>query len=256
MKSSATFSDPRHAPRGERDQPAQAPRRDQHGERAAGGREQRALGRELPGQATAARAERLTDRHLLPPSRRTREDQVRDVHARDQQQQANAGTAARTSASPRRRPGRPAAEPRAVSSRFAPDSRRETAGSPWRRNPRVVPAPVRSVTPGCSRARQPSRRRRLRLRRTGAAPRNPAGLQTSTSLWTRAAGMTEPWRHHADDLNRVGVDDDRPPDGRRIGAQPPAPEAVAHDRDVRDAGVSSSGPKIRPCAGATPRTEK
>ena len=53
-------------------------------------REHRAFGHELPGQLAGARTERLPDRDLLASSCRPREDEMRDVDARDQQEQADA----------------------------------------------------------------------------------------------------------------------------------------------------------------------
>ena len=54
---------------------------------AGGEREDQALGQQLPHQPPAARAERRADGHLALARRRPRQQQVRDVRARDQQQQ-------------------------------------------------------------------------------------------------------------------------------------------------------------------------
>ena len=59
--------------------------------------------------------------------------------------------------------------------------------------------------------------------------------------------MTEPSGHHAHDQDRILIDHDRPADGLRIGIQPPPPEAVADDREVRDAGrvvLAVEGPAV------------
>ena len=64
-----------------------APRRDENAERAADRREQQALGQQLADQPPARRAERQPDRDLLLPRRRTRQQQVGDVRAHDQQHQ-------------------------------------------------------------------------------------------------------------------------------------------------------------------------
>ena len=65
-------------------------RRDGRGREAAGGGEDEALGHELAHQAAAAGPEREPQRHLRPPRGAAREQQVREVRARDQQQDADA----------------------------------------------------------------------------------------------------------------------------------------------------------------------
>ena len=53
--------------------------------RRAEGREHERLGQALPDQSGGAGTERQAHRHLAAPSRRAREQQVRDVGARDEQ---------------------------------------------------------------------------------------------------------------------------------------------------------------------------
>ena len=71
--------------RGQREQPSDAPRRDDDAERAAGEREHRALRQQLADDAPAPGAERLAYRHLACARSAARQQQVRDVGARDQQ---------------------------------------------------------------------------------------------------------------------------------------------------------------------------
>ncbi len=81
----------RQARRADLHEGVDAPDRDQQAERAAGRREQHALGQELPHQARAAGAQRAANGNLPLPDRRAREQQVRDVGAGDQQHEADRG---------------------------------------------------------------------------------------------------------------------------------------------------------------------
>ena len=79
--------------RGIERQETHQPPRQQHGEGHAGDpageRQQQALHQELADELPPARAERRLDRHLLLSGRGAREQQVRDVRARDQQHEAH-----------------------------------------------------------------------------------------------------------------------------------------------------------------------
>src|SRR5206468_9834794 len=65
------------------------PPRDQKSDPRAGTCEQKALYEALADDRAAARAERETDGHLFLPRRAAREEEVRHVRARDQQDQAD-----------------------------------------------------------------------------------------------------------------------------------------------------------------------
>ncbi len=71
-----------------RQRPRAGPREHEPGQ-AAAGRQHEALGRELPQEPRAAGAERAAHRHLALARGRAREEQVRDVRARDQQHEAD-----------------------------------------------------------------------------------------------------------------------------------------------------------------------
>ena len=68
--------------------------RDGRGGEAAGGGEHEALRHELPHQPAAAGAEREPQRHLGPARGAAREQQVREVRARNQQQRCRRPRAA------------------------------------------------------------------------------------------------------------------------------------------------------------------
>ena len=85
--------------------------------------EQHALGQQLPDDAPAAGAERQADRHLAAPRRGLRQQQVRDVRARDQQHGAH------DAAEQQRRPSASAAADwRSPSSSSAPNALQRADG--------------------------------------------------------------------------------------------------------------------------------
>ena len=63
--------------------------RDDEAERAACGRERQALAEELTGEPRAVCAERRADGQLPPASGRARQQEIRDVRAADEQQEAD-----------------------------------------------------------------------------------------------------------------------------------------------------------------------
>ena len=73
---------------GERDQQFDAPDGQHQAERAADDGQQRALGEQLPQQPRAAGAERRADRHLALAPHHSREREVGDARADDQQNEA------------------------------------------------------------------------------------------------------------------------------------------------------------------------
>ena len=79
----ADLLEPRRRRRGDGDQPLHAPPREEQTGGAAGEREQRAFGQELPHDLAAAGAERGADRDLAPAIGGAREQQAHDVRARD-----------------------------------------------------------------------------------------------------------------------------------------------------------------------------
>ena len=62
--------------------------RDQHAEQRAGAAQQQAFGEQRPPQRAGARAERGANRQLAFAAHRARENQVGDVRARDDEDQA------------------------------------------------------------------------------------------------------------------------------------------------------------------------
>ena len=76
-------------PLGRNDQSQQTPAPTSSPASAAGNREQNALGEQLPDDAPTARTERAPHREFAMPRRRARERQVREVHARDEQQESD-----------------------------------------------------------------------------------------------------------------------------------------------------------------------
>ena len=74
----------RDAVRADGDDQVYAPARQQQAQRAAGGRQQHALGQQLPDDAPAARAHGRADGHLFLPRSGARQQQVGDVGAGDQ----------------------------------------------------------------------------------------------------------------------------------------------------------------------------
>src|SRR5262249_1072697 len=75
--------------RGHRHQYVDAPLRQQESERPAERRQQQAFSQKLPHKAEASRAERQANAYFTPSSRGPRQQQVRYVHAGDQQNEAN-----------------------------------------------------------------------------------------------------------------------------------------------------------------------
>ena len=69
--------------RTESDERANAGRRDEHSTDAAKHREKEALGEQLPNESTAARAERRPQREFATPLNAPREQEVRHIDARD-----------------------------------------------------------------------------------------------------------------------------------------------------------------------------
>ena len=72
---------------------------------AAGGRENQALREKLAEQTKPARADREPHRHFMPPRERAHQQQIADIRARDQQDEAGhhqRNTQASAAACPRR----------------------------------------------------------------------------------------------------------------------------------------------------------
>ena len=78
-------------------------------EHAAGQREQDAFGQQLPDDAAASRADGRADRDLALAARRAHEQQVGDVRARDQQDEADGAEQDPERRPDVARPARPAA---------------------------------------------------------------------------------------------------------------------------------------------------
>ena len=81
----AVEADARDVARVQRQQRADADDTQDHADRAAGGRKGDTFGQELADDAAAAGADRGADRHLAPPDGRANEEKIRDIRARDQQ---------------------------------------------------------------------------------------------------------------------------------------------------------------------------
>jgi hypothetical protein len=79
--------EPRQVGRREGQQPAHAERGDHHARQAAGRRQHERLGDELPRDPAASRAERVADREFALARGSLREEQVRHVRARDEEQE-------------------------------------------------------------------------------------------------------------------------------------------------------------------------
>jgi hypothetical protein len=78
--------DSRDAIRYQAGQDREPPARQRHTQEPAARGDEQAFGGELPGDSPASSPERGADRKLLRPSRHSREREIRDVGARDQQQ--------------------------------------------------------------------------------------------------------------------------------------------------------------------------
>ena len=88
-RSTAIVREPREARRRQRLKELRAPRRDQQARGAADQAEQQAFGQHLPQQPTPPGAERRPNRQLALPRGGARQQQVRDVGAGDQQDEAH-----------------------------------------------------------------------------------------------------------------------------------------------------------------------
>ena len=158
----AHFVETRNALRRHRQQRLGAPRRQQQADEPRHDREHDALGDELRDDAAAAGAERAADGDLALARRRPREQEVRDIRGRNQQQEsdraeqhvqdlADVADDARPAAAPRRSSSLPAPgycrlRPAATVSRFARSSAIADAGLQARQAGRVErPAPRRRV---------------------------------------------------------------------------------------------------------------
>ena len=227
-------------------------------------RQQRALGQQLHDQPAAPGAERQADGDLLLPRRRARQQQVRDVGARDQQHQADdrhqqaaglddvvaeAGVDRRL----RQRHQRDAAALVLVrvflfelardrlqvgfgllhrDARLQPAGHVEHEPAPVVRLGQLAEEAVRRLRVG--HVRHPQRRRADRV------------------------GALEALRHHADDREGVAVQVDRAADDRRVAAVPLLPLAVPEHRHQlrRPASGLRRRRKPRPICGRAPSTEK
>ena len=137
----------RSAPRSSRDDVRAAdPLTDDVARESAEARKQQALGDHLPDEPPAARAERRANGHLALPRRRAHEQQVRDVHAGEQQHE----------------PGDREPE--------------DAARAEWPRAPRASASAARAAP--ASRARRcPDRSRDARPRASPSARPSPPGLR-------------------------------------------------------------------------------
>jgi hypothetical protein len=207
-----------------------APPRDRDAGGAAGEREQQALGEQLTDQPRAARANGEPHGDLPPAPRRANEEQVRDVRAGREQDEAHGGE------QHEERP--PYDRVRARCVEFTCDR------APVERSDhriRVLLIEDRTV---------PLHRfLGLRRRDAGLEPRGDVEAVTPRlaehvrrqrhhgQQHVRAAGQpAESGRQHADHSVRLAIDRDRPAEHRRIGVELPLPQRIGEDRDVRGAG--------------------
>jgi hypothetical protein len=220
----------------ERRDEVRRPERREHGRDGAAEREEHALGEELPDDAPPARAEREADRDLAAPPDRAGEEQVRDVHRRDEQHdprdREHSGGEAEDVA-----PVRPGADHR------APVRHRD--------HPVLVLLRVllgQRAHDGVQRrlrllARRPRREARHDVEPPRAARLEEVVLRHDGPLHghrdEEVAGALEvrareALRRDADHGERAPVDGHRAPDDARVGAEALAPQPVAeHDDRAR-----------------------
>ena len=193
--------------------------RDDDAERRSHRGEQDALGEELADQAAAARANRRAHRDFALAHRRAREQQARDVGARDHQQERR-----RAEQREQRRPE----EADDFVSRAAPRAREYSPLVDGFSAPRRLVSARSSafaasgVMPGFSRKSDSMK----------CAPRLCCvDVPRDAVPHVGVVRILEPRRHHADDGEERTVERDRLADDRRIAAEPLAPQPVADDRD-------------------------
>ena len=210
------------------------PRRgdDRHAECAADHREDDAFREELPDEPRRASAECLTDRHLSTARRRSREQQIGDVRAPDEQHQTDA-------AEQKQQRSTDIAGDTVGEWKHAhvPVARRRVVRGilPSQRLHEHIDAALR-VGDGdagrepTDRARKESRARLDRglVERRAAKPERRPDL--GSALFARVARRLKASRHHADDAIRIGIELHDPADDSGIGAEHSLPQAVADDR--------------------------
>ena len=206
-----------------------------HAARAAERGEHEPFAQELADDPAAARAERGADGDFAPAGGAAREQQVRDVGARDQQHRRD------------RREQHDEPEPVVADEHVlepAHDARRacRCADSPARcarrwRSARLAP-PARS-TPGC---RRPSAFRNDAPRCVGPLRRKPRRHDRHPDVGRvlGVEGELEAGRHHADDRDRIAVERDRAADDRRVARKLPASTGRSEITAVRAAPRASS----------------
>ena len=185
--------EPRHAAAAERAHRIHRPDGDEHAGTGSEHGQQRGFREELPDEPSARGAERRTDSRISPPRRGLRHEQIGDVRAREQQQQAH-GAEQHPHRVPEPRRDNPLAErhglgaPSAV--RFRMRVRQAAARSRAAR-----PRSCASVAPGPSR---PMTARSL-------SPRSLPRIAASGIHASAPAGKIESRRHHAGDDKRLAV---------------------------------------------------
>ena len=201
-------------------------------ERAAGRGEHEALDQELTDQPPAARAEGRPHGHLVPPAQRPREQQVGDVRAGDQEDEADRARQDRerrphrtrelvAEGNDRHRSGRIVGG--VLGSEPAADSIEVFAGlgegdALFQASDRLQ---VLAAAAGVRRGRV-------------VAERRP---DLGRLVEVRREQRLEGGRHHADDLEVLLVHPDLPADDGGVGAEAPPPERVAQDE---------LAPRVRP----------
>ena len=204
-----------------RDQCRLAPRREQQPPAPAEHGERQRLGEQLADDPPATRAERRADRHLAPPHCSSREQQIRDIGARDEQHHADRGeedekpglVIPHQHATQRHRAHRPIAVRVGVLRGEARGDRASSAFACSRLVPaRRWPMPRMNEAPRCS----------ANCAIIPIAVRRQPGLH-----WLRVKGKLERCRHDADDRRRLAVERDRPSDDSVAAAESPVPERLA-----------------------------
>ena len=225
----AHIGDARRAVRRHRNEHAQEPAGHRDAQRPAADRDQRAFDEQLVRDPEPPAAERRADGELVLPARAARNQQVRDVHAGDQQQTANCAE--------QREQRRTDAAHELIGEPRCSDANRavrvrvlvfERLGDSLQFIGRRLHADV-GLQPTCGReavvvaAIYEVRRRRQRPDRDEEIDR--AGEVEPREL--------EAARHDANNRVQGAVEPERPSEHVRIGIQPRAPERVGDDGDRR-----------------------